>query len=86
MCFLYVSCGRQNFAIQEEAKDILSDFTYHERECFNCKKKEQVFTETERHNRRNFLKRKHVHCVLCGGGTFEVTQEIWDECYAHLNS
>ena len=39
MCFLYVWCGRQNFAIQEEAKDIRSDFTYHERECFNCKKK-----------------------------------------------
>ena len=50
------------------------------------KKKEQVFTETECHNRRNFLKRKHVHCVLCGGDTFEVTQEIWDKCYAHLNS
>ena len=78
MCFLYVSCGmrRQNIAIQDEAKDICSDLTYHERECFNCNKKEQLFTETEHHKRRNFLKRKYVHCVLCGAGTFEVTQEI----------
>ena len=73
---LYISCGRQNIVIQEDAKDIHCDLTYHERECLNCNKKEQLFTETEHHKRRNFLKRKYVHCVLCGAGTFEVTQEI----------
>jgi len=79
MCFHSVLCGRQN--ISEEVDPAL---TYHERQCYHCKKQDHLYTETERHNRRNFLKRKHVHCGLCGGGTFEITQEIWDDLYAYL--